>query len=49
MVMDEGEWSSPEAAGATRAALDGCFKVAFCVFAAVVMLAFVVALLIEHL
>ena len=47
--MDEGEWSSPDAAQATWATLGGCFKVAFCVFAAVIILSLVVGLLIDHL
>jgi hypothetical protein len=46
--MTEGEWSSPEAAEATRAAVGGCFKVAFLMFAVLMVLSAVVGFVIDR-
>ncbi len=43
--MDEREWSSPEAANATRASLGGCFSITLIAFGVLALIAFAVTLI----
>jgi hypothetical protein len=45
--VDEQDWSSADAARATRASLGGCYTVAFVVLGALVILGIVVGLVID--